>query len=152
MMAKSDLIDILNIFAHARSKLVSDFVEQKPDVFSAIFKYENDCVPMKFFKERYFIEWINYHFILFNDDNNPTSPCYNLFIKTMSQMLSRYVANNESDNSELMQMLIAEKLMFMQNILSAHDDSDIDYNKLIYSYEKDKALYNRKFKELKGFQ
>lgn len=150
-MDKNKLTELLSIFKYARKKLISDFVNEEPNIFIPMFKYEDNDLLMGFSIEDYFISWINHHFVLYDRYSDRSSPNYHLFINKMELLLSQYIEqkNKLIDDSDIIITLLKDKRKILKNILIMSDKSEVNYNKLLHSYEKDKALFERRIKSLK---
>jgi hypothetical protein len=148
-----DYLEILRIFKQGRSKLVSDFIEHELMIFTPMFKYENDLLSMDLSIEKYFVSWINYHFVLFNEVANKDSKMYYEFLARMSCLLEKYIKQIEESQLlhqyEFVFQLLEGKLKHLHQILLLNDKSEKSYQQLINSIEKDTALFERQFKRLK---
>lgn len=148
-MKKDELLEILCIFKDARKKLISDFVnEEELEIFIPIFKYENNKNMMSISLEKYLLMWINYHFLLIE---NRKSHIKKFVLKQMKQLLKVFSVSDKSNNcySHIIFFdLIKQKQKILDDILAVDDKSKIKFNKLLYQSQKDKALFERKIKQM----
>ena len=144
------LIDVLTIFKQSREKLSQDFINENIEIFEAMFKYENDNRLMELAIEKYFTGYINYHFEIFSHYTNidtEFSKAMLLFIKSFNIN----VTNSNLDNGkELFSMIIRKKESFLNELIHVGNIDNDKFNKLLYSYHKDKTLFDRKINKIKG--
>lgn len=147
-MKECELLRLLHLLQGARNKLVSDFIGGSPDIFIPIYKYEDNENMMNLHVEYYFLEWVNYHFSLFVESHDASSPLYLLFIKTMLSLIGRHVTSEKdgAPNEHFPAFdLLKEKQRFLSKVIEADDRSEVNFRKLLHFSSKDKALFNRKF-------
>jgi len=146
-MEKYLLLEVLDVFKSARKKLISDFVnEEELEIFIPLFKYENNENLMSIALERYFIIWINYHFFLVE---NKKSQNKKVLIKQMIKFINIYSISDEKKNGHTVTMdLLIQKQKVLNDLLQLDDKSKIDLKKLLYHSQKDKALFDRKIKQM----
>lgn len=155
---KVKLIVNLLVLKKGRNKLVKDFIEEEPEIFKPMFKYENNKSQMALSKEKYFLTWMNLHWRILN--NIITEEVSNLdlaksikdsFFKEYIKLLKSWGNNvKNKENSHLMTYLINKKINFLNEALDIGDRSDKLFNKLEYEYERDKKLFEREINRLEN--
>ena len=98
--------------------------------------------------EKYFTEYINYHFqelVKFDDLSEEFSKAMFLFLKSFDVKIDN---KNLTTGSDLFTKIIDQKLTFLKDIISLSNNDVNKQNKLIYSYQKDKTLFDREIKKL----
>jgi len=149
-MTRNKLIDLLAIFKQSREKLFLDFVEENIEIFEPMFKYESDKELMSLAIEKYFIGYINHHFEIFSNFTNLDIE----FSKAMLSFIEKFNIN-VSDSSlnngkELFYVIIEQKESFLKELIGIANTDNKRFNKLSYSYHKDKTLFDREINKRKG--
>ncbi len=148
-MNKEKLLELLSLFKNSRKKLTDDFINENPDIYSSMFEYEDNHQLMRLCIEKYFTEYINYHFqelVKFDDLNEEFSKAMFLFLKNFDVKIDNN--NNLTTGSDLFIKIIDQKLTFLKDIILLSNNDVNKQNKLIYSYQKDKTLFDREIKKL----
>ncbi len=144
------LVDLLEIFKQSREKLSQDFLNENIEIFEPMFKYENDTELMSLSMEKYFTGYINHHFEIFSNYKNIDME----FSKAMLSFVKNFsisVTNSNLDNGkELFSMLIQQKESFLNELIYVGNIDSDKFNKLSYSYHKDKTLFDREINKIKG--
>lgn len=147
-MTKNNLLDILSIFKQAREKLSSDFIDEDLEVYTAMFEYEKDNALMTLAIERYFTGYIDYHFELQKDFDAIDDE----FSKAMLSFLNNFNIKvsdiNLSHGKDLFSQIIEQKQNILNEMITIGNIDNNKYNKLAYSYQKDKTLFDRKIQQL----
>ena len=147
-MNKEKLLELLSLFKNSRKKLTDDFINENPDTYSSMFEYEENHQLMRLCIEKYFTEYINYHFqelVKFDDLSEEFSKAMFLFLKSFDVKIDN---KNLTTGSDLFTKIIDQKLTFLKDIISLSNNDVNKQNKLIYSYQKDKTLFDREIKKL----
>ena len=147
-MNKEKLLELLSLFKNSRKKLTDDFINENPDIYSSMFEYEENHQLMRLCIEKYFAEYINYHFqelVKFDDLSEEFSKAMFLFLKSFDVKIDN---KNLTTGSDLFTKIIDQKLTFLKDIISLSNNDVNKQNKLIYSYQKDKTLFDREIKNL----
>ena len=142
------LIDLLTIFKQSRERLSQDFLNENIEIFEPMFKYEDDNELMNLAIEKYFTGYINYHFEIFSnytDIDVEFSKAMLSFIKKLNISVSDSNLNN---GKELFSLLLKQKELFLKEMLIIGNIDSERFNKLSYSYHKDKTLFDREMKKL----
>lgn len=148
-MHKETLINLLSLFKSSRDKLSYDFINENIDIYSPMFKYEGDNELMKLSIEKYFIGYINSHFREFDKADTKSKEFNNAMISFLKSFNINVNNINSTYGKDLFSTIIQQKLFFLEDIISL-SNNDIDkYNKLMYSYEKDKTLFDREINKEK---
>jgi len=142
-MKPTNLTNLLSIFKQSREKMALDFINEDIELFNAMFKYEDNSELMDLTIEKYLIRFINYHFEIFKQSESVDED----FNKTMLKFLEEF--NINTSNKNLFLMLIEEKKFLLEEIIKIGDKNTIKYNKLAYSYEKEKRLFDREIQKMK---
>ncbi len=140
-----DAIDLLEILKSNRVKLLGDFINENPTVYSNMFKYENDDYMMNLSRENYFLGFINRHVMKY--DENAIKHGYDEKVKkafaAIMYGLIESSVNYHKQPSDLYTELLARKIKAVRGIMEIGDNSNQRYQELLYSYEKDNALFAR---------
>ena len=147
-MNKEKLLELLSLFKNSRKKLTDDFINENPDIYSSMFEYEENHQLMRLCIEKYFTEYINYDFqelVKFDDLSEEFSKAMFLFLKSFDVKIDN---KNLTTGSDLFTKIIDQKLTFLKDIISLSNNDVNKQNKLIYSYQKDKTLFDREIKKL----
>lgn len=140
--SNSELIYALNLLSKKRGELISPFLDNDPEWFGLTFKYERNQSAFDLVCEKFTTLWIDKHFKQLIQDEIPES----VRKKVLSLILILVDSNNQNiDDSSIKHSLLSTKLSIIEEILSNDDNMNIKYNKLKYSYERDKALFEREF-------
>lgn len=155
-MKHSELEILLTVFKQAREQLIWDFNNENIEIYEAMFRYEKDEKLMYLSIDKYFMSWIDSHFNLFDrlTENNAEDGLIKEFTNQMllfiqKSELSIKASEIERGNQLFFDMLF-EKKQFLQQLSDIAIKADNNYKKLVYMYQKDKALFERKLSELTG--
>ncbi len=144
------LIDLLTIFKQGREKLSQDFLNEDVEIFEPMFKYENNNELMSLAIEKYFTEYINYHFKIFTKCKNIDTE----FSKAMLSFIKKFHINvtdlNLDNGKELFYSIIQQKESLLKEMINIGDIDNEKFNKLSYCYHKDKTLFDREINKLQG--
>lgn len=144
------LINLLKIFKQSRERLSHDFLNEHIEIFEPIFKYENENELMNLAIEKYFTGYINYHFEIFSNYKDIDVE----FSKAMLSFVKDFsigVTNSNLDNGkELFHMIIQQKESFLNELIHVGNIDSDKFNKLSYSYQKDKTLFDREINKIQG--
>jgi len=104
--------------------------------------------------EKEYILWINEHFQIFDKfcesrDNLETFTIFKeLVFKLIENKIIEYSANNDISSKEFCISLLQDKREILQDFIGVASKNERNYKKLLYSYQKDKVLFDREFKQL----
>jgi len=144
------LINLLEIFKQSRERLSYDFLNENIEIFEPMFKYENENELMNLAMEKYFTGYINYHFEIFSNYKDMDVE----FSKAMLSFVKDFsigVTNSNLDNGkELFYMIIQQKESFLNELIHVGNIDSDKFNKLSYSYQKDKTLFDREINKIQG--
>ena len=146
-MDKNTLIDILTILKKGRKKLLYDFINEKTDIFEAMFKYEDDEQLMSLVIDKYFTEYINYHFELLKEIQNNHNLEIN-FSKVMLEFINHFdnLNKNSRYSEKLYYKILQDKKNILEELISIGCSDREKFNQLKYIYQKDKRLFDREIK------
>lgn len=151
----TNLVTILSIFEKSRQQLIFDFLNEETEIYSAMFRYEEDELAMKLSIEKYFIQWINTHF-------TNTESCKDGFFdgelslefgEVMVKLIDSIQPNTKNinkSNSSLMRKILIEKVHILKEFSEVNNRNEQNYKKLLYAKDKDNRLFDRQFKTLIG--
>ncbi len=143
-MTNKELVSLLSIFRLSREKLVDDFIKEDVEIFSSMFEYENDIELMRLSIDKYFTSYINYHFqvsLKFENINKEFSHAMLKFLRNFGVQ----VRNTKLEKGkEFFFSIMHKKEKLLEEIINTGRIDSKRYNTLIYSYLKDKALFDRK--------
>lgn len=149
-MDTNKLIDLLTIFKQSREKLSFDFINEDIEIFEPMFKYENENELMSLAIEKYFVGYINYHFEIFKNYTNIDIEFSRAMLSFIKDFNINVSDSNLDDGKELFSMIIQQKESFLKEIIYVGNIDSDKFNKLSYSYQKDKTLFDRKMKTMEG--
>lgn len=149
-MDTNKLIDLLTIFKQSREKLSFDFINEDVEIFTPMFKYENKNELMSLAIEKYFIGYINHHFEIFKNYTNIDIEFSRAMLSFIKDFNINVSDSNLDDGKELFSMIIQQKESFLKEIIHVGNIDSDKFNKLSYSYQKDKTLFDRKMKTMEG--
>lgn len=137
-----DLLYILTLFSKKREELVSPFLNKDYEWIGLSFKYERNQAAFDLVRERFITLWIDKHIIQIIEDDIPEQ----VRNKAMN-LLFEYINTSKSgiDDSKIKHSLLETKLKVIQALLSTEDTNTKKLNELRFSYEKDKAIFEREF-------
>ena len=113
-------------------------------IVQEIFKDKPLISNIKKEKNRY-IENLKILIVGFNDLSEEFSKAMFLFLKSFDVKIDN---KNLTTGSDLFTKIIDQKLTFLKDIISLSNNDVNKQNKLIYSYQKDKTLFDREIKKL----
>lgn len=146
----SKLINLLEIFKQSREKLSHDFLNENIEIFEPMFKYENENELMSLAMEKYFTGYINYHFEIFSNYKDIDLE----FSKAMLSFVKKFnigvTSSNLDNGKELFSMIIQQKESFLNELIYVGNIDSDKFNKLSYSYHKDKTLFDREINKIQG--
>lgn len=147
-MNKFKLTKNLQIFQLARSYLIERTCNEEPELFKNLYQFENNLNLLNLCFEQEFIDWIHYHFKLAESKNLLND---NVFLQSMLKLIRL----KEEPSGDLLSQIsfisieiLNEKKKIIQSIIDFDIKNEKNYQRLIYSHEKDKALFKRQFIQL----
>lgn len=137
-----DLLYILTLLFKKREELTSPFLDKDYEWIGLSFKYERNQAAFDLVRERFVTLWIDKHITKIIEDDIPE----HVRNKAM-ELLSEYMntSNSELDDSKIKHSLLETKLKVLKSLLTVEELNHQKLNELRYSYEKDKALFEREF-------
>jgi len=151
---KENLLDVLEVFKEGRNSLVLRLTSEEPELFGSLFEYEENTNLMALVMEKEYILWINEHFQIFDKfcesrENLETFTIFKeLVFKLIENKIIEYSANNDISSKEFCISLLQDKREILQDFIGVASKNERNYKKLLYSYQKDKVLFDREFKRL----
>lgn len=153
-MKHGDLELLLSVFKQTRQQLVWDFNNENIEIYEAMFRHEKDKQSMNLSIDKYFMSWIDSHFNIFerlteNDDREELVYKFTKIMLLLIQKSELSIKASEIDRgNQLFFDMLHEKKDLLQKLSDISIKSDNNYKKLVYMYQKDKALFERKLSEL----
>lgn len=144
-----DLLYIFSLLSKKREELISPFLDKDFEWIGLSFKYERNQAAFDLVRERFVTLWIDKHITKIIEDDIPE----HVRNKAM-ELLSEYMntSKSELDDSMIKHSLLETKLKVLKSLLTVEDLNHQKLNELKYSYEKDKALFERKFQRFEKDQ
>ncbi len=147
---------VLTLLQQARSKLVQDFLEESPEIYAPSFRYERNEEMLQLAREKYVVSWLNSHWELLENllttqfsDMTQCNVFKEEFAKAFLELLRKFgVQIQHPQNSEFFALLLRKKAQTLEEILKISDKSEQQFEKLKYSDEREKALFNREMNRL----
>jgi hypothetical protein len=131
----------LSLLKRGRLYLVNLFLENSPSLYENMFKYRKNNVAMDLCKDKYFSEWIDYHFEMLKNDN-VNKIDFKMGLYCVQKMLG--FKNLTSSFSE---SITQKRILLIQSILESEDKMQQKMNKLFLAYVRDRDLFERKLEE-----
>ncbi|RRD89838.1 hypothetical protein [Conchiformibius steedae] len=147
-MNRIELTQTLDVLRLARASLIERTCSEEPELFTKLYQFENNRRALSLSFEQEFIDWINRHFELAEAKGLLDST---VFLQTILQLMGRHQALDEALLKEMGAVsneLLQQKREIIQSIIQADMNSEKNYQRLLYSLEKDKALFQRQFNQL----
>ena len=147
-MNRLELNHTLDVLRLARASLIERTCGEEPELFTKLYQFENNRRALSLSFEQEFIDWINRHFELAEAQGLLDST---LFLQIILQLMGRHQALDEALLKEMGAVsneLLQQKREIIQSIIQADMNSEKNYQRLLYSLEKDKALFQRQFNQL----
>ncbi|MCS4534505.1 hypothetical protein [Neisseria montereyensis] len=143
----NDLISLLNILHSARMQLVSRTCSENFDLFGSFFRFENNSELIDLLIECEFILWINKHIEIASEQNFIKN---HIFIDALLKLMQKKIIGIELNPqlSGLYLSILKEKQLLLQSLIDIGIKDEINYQRLKYSLDKDKALFEREYKRL----
>lgn len=145
----NQLIDVLNIFQVARTYLIQRTCNENPELFTKFYQFENNANLLNLAFEQEFILWINHHFELAKSQDLLDN---SIFLQAMMQLMNTKEGTSMKSSVDEMSLVTIDILQQKKDILQSIIDIDIksekNYQRLLYSFEKDKVLFQRTFNQL----
>jgi len=152
------LILNLRVLKMARDRLLNDHNEENPEIYIPLFRYERDYEQMRLSVDKYYLNWLNYHWIIFEYylkdqefSDTTKKELKDSFLKVFVALLRKWdLKGNHSENTDLFLQLLRKRINLLSDIIELGDKEDKKYNRLVYEHERDKVLFEREFNRLKG--
>ncbi len=135
----------LNILKKGRLVMI-DKIKTDLSVQKAMFKYESNNIAMKLVVEKFMVEWIDLHFELlekerafFNQEEIKIALC------SLKELIIDDCVNDFDIG--LYNKLLSEKRRIIANLLVSEEKMEQNFNKLLLSYERDKAFFEREMEK-----
>ena len=149
-MKNTSLEKLLCIFKENRELLILDFIKDDVEIFDSMFRYENNYELMNISIDKWLTKYINNHF-------KEKYICKEIeieFSKAMVVLIKKFGVNNSNEafekSNELFASILSEKKEILNNIIHISNKDTDKFNKLKYSYQKDKVIFNREIKKIEG--
>lgn len=154
MLSHNELIGILSLLRNARRKLSSRSELENPELFKNFFEFENNFELLNLAFEREFNLWVDRHFEEFEEDSElgKSQVVIRYFNELMVDLVQSRVIKTASEkdiaSKDFCISLLSEKILVINELITVSKKSTKQYQRLLYSYQKDKALFEREFKTL----
>ena len=133
---------LLTFLSKKREELLIPFLDKEAEWIGLSFKYERNQPAFNLVRDRFTTLWVDKHFQEFlSNEINDAIRQKGLLI--FSELLNAKSSN--IDDSKIKRALLATKLQILQELLKQEDMNISRLNELQYSYDKDKALFEREF-------
>ena len=136
------MLFLLDLLSKKREELISPFLDKDPEVIGLSFKYERNQAGFDLVRIRYITLWIDKHFQILKKDDIP-KPIKQKALSLFSDLIG--LSSSQVDYTNIKYDLLLTKVRIIDELLHYEDANIEKRNKLIFSYEKDKALFEREF-------
>ena len=155
-LCSKELAAVLFVLKERRDELCRGFIEKSQDIYYPSYKYENSPKLMQIARERYFMIWIGSFWSEFQDylDKNFSPEAHEkteeIFAAAYMELLSKWglAANLGCGQIELGMSLIKDINVALEGFINAAENSEALKNTLALAMEKNRALFDRKLKDL----
>lgn len=154
MINNTELLSLLWVMKKARTDLASRSEYEDPELFKNFFEFERQQDMLNLAFEREFNLWVDKHFKIIDshEEFKVSEPVSNKFNKLMVSLVEDRVLKTETStdiaSKEFCISLLSEKKGLLDSLIQINDKSNKYYKRLLYSYQKDKALFEREFNKL----
>lgn len=154
MLNNNELIGILSLLRNARRKLLSRSELENPELFNSFFEFENNFELLNLAFEREFNLWVDGHFSEFDEaleigKSQAAIRCFNeLMVELVQSRVIKTTSENNIASREFCISLLSDKILVINELIAVSRKSTKQYQRLLYSYQKDKALFDREFQTL----
>jgi hypothetical protein len=154
IVSNDSLLALLEVFREARLSLVSRTSSEDPDLFKNFFEFEGNIEILKLVIEKECMLWIDKHFEIFDTKDILKSEYSNVdkFKESMLTLLEYQAEKGKAQNNlakkDFYLSLISEKNRILNELIQISDVNEQSYQRLVYSYQRDKALFDREFRKL----
>ena len=156
--AKERMLFNLQVLSDARKRLIDDFFGKDDEIYKSMFKYERrgQETLRELSIEKYFIVWLVRH----KEMKDNLLKKYQIvpviqheieksFNRVFLQLIQKIEGVHETmHHTTLLEELVTRKIAVLENFLCVGDKINKEMESFIYNYERDKALYERKIREL----
>ena len=155
MLNKKETFATLQVLKQGRAKMVQDFLDHKPEIYTPSFKYEDSPALLSLAREKYFMTWLSSHWQLFSHEatffTDKQKEMEAIFATVFLKLLSRWsIVKTSNTPSELGTALLEDMQNALELFINAGDNAEAVLNDMKVARAKAIALYNRKIKQLKG--
>ncbi|MFE8729189.1 hypothetical protein [Aeromonas hydrophila] len=154
MLNNNELIGILSLLRNARRKLLSRSQLENPELFNNFFEFENNFELLNLAFEREFNLWVDGHFSEFDEapeigKSRAEIRCFNeLMVELVQSRVIKTTSEKNIASREFCISLLSDKILVINELIAVSRKSTKQYQRLLYSYQKDKALFDREFQTL----
>ena len=140
----NEILYLLHFLFKKREELISPFLDRNYELVGMTFKYERNQAAFNVVRERFITLWIDKHITQLIADDIPE----HIRNRAMG-LISEFILTSYSriDHSKINHSIIETKLKALQILLDTEDLNEQKLNELRYSYEKDKALFERELRK-----
>ncbi len=142
--SNDELLYIRDLLSKKREELIDPFLSRDPELMGNTFKYERNQSAFNLVREQYITLWIDNHFVQLMKDNVPHETLHKC-LSLLSGLLQN--TNRVIDDSEISHCILSAKNQVIQELLNEDERNTVKLNELRYSYEKDRALFEREFEK-----
>lgn len=144
---KVDLVSVLNFLRKGRVQLYTPLLKQDAIfIVGPSFKYENNQSAFDLVRDQYFTLWLDSQFNILFTNKDLSEEANNILLKAVEKMFE-LMAHSQNSTPKFELQLIHTKEKVIEEMLLKAGDMDKKLNELKYAYDKDKALFERKFRE-----
>ena len=137
-----DILFILAFLSKKRVDLISPFLDKSVEWIGPTFKYERNQPAFNLVREKFRTLWVDSHFQEFLNEDVNDDVKHNC-LKIMSYLL--YDEKATLGDAKFTHELLSNKIMILSELLTSEDIRTANLNEFKFSYDKDKALFEREF-------
>jgi hypothetical protein len=144
------LTQTIKILKSGREKLIADVKDQRPDIFSWLFRHEKNIHGQNLVFHKYFIEWINTQI---NEAFSISNELGCFIVKILSPIIEQRASIEKEQLAVIKQIvpqLLAEKVRILENFMNVEDINETRLNQIKFMLERDNALFNRHLENIDG--
>lgn len=138
-----DIRYLLDFLFKKREELISPFLNKDAEWISKTFKYERNQAAFNLVRECFVTLWIDGHIVQIANDDFPDH-----LRKKTTELLSGMATTFQGlEDIKTIHCLLERKHQIQKYLLKYDDYKTKSFNELKYSYDMDKALFERKFEK-----
>lgn len=134
---------ILGLLRGRREELLSLFLEKDSELVGLSFKYEGSQAAFNLVRDYFYARWIDGHITSVMNGDMPDE-AKRKALSLISELAGEKCS--QQDDPAINHYLLRQRMRGLVGLLSIEDVAAIKRSEVEYSYDKEKALFEREFK------